>query len=365
MNKMFQYSALAVFIGAGFGVAHADVVSDALSGNTFGGKMYFDATNIAENTDGKHDSNDGFGFDVKRFYFSVDHKFDDVWSVNLTTDFGYDSKSGKSTLFVKKAYVQGDFNPLFKLRAGSADMPWIPYVEHLYGFRYVENTITDRLHMTNSADWGLHALGKEGIFDYQVSIVSGAGYSHVNARTKRPDLNLRIGLHPMKGLTVAAGYYNGKRAEEYASGSKNYGPTNTQQMYNVAVGYVANGLRLGGEYFSEKNPNAIKSNLNPSFIATDVGQTDAITGKKDKATGYSLWTSYQVAKPVTVFARYDQAKLSKDIDPSLKDTYFNVGAQYAVRKGIVVSLVYKNEKLKDSQHETKNDEIGIFSQIAF
>jgi len=94
-----------------------------LSGTTFGGKIYIDGSNIFQKRDGVDTDAKGFGFDIKRFYFSVTHKFDDTWSVNLTTDFKYDSNDGKSNLFVKRAFAQGNFYPLFKLRAGSAEMP--------------------------------------------------------------------------------------------------------------------------------------------------------------------------------------------------------------------------------------------------
>jgi hypothetical protein len=40
---------------------------------------------------------------VKRFYLGVDHKFNDVWSANLTTDFNYVSGDGETNLLVKKA----------------------------------------------------------------------------------------------------------------------------------------------------------------------------------------------------------------------------------------------------------------------
>lgn len=340
VNKLLKYGAMTVLVGAGLGVAHADDSSTKL-----GGKMYFDATHISDSTNGVRNSDQGNGFDVKRFYFSVDHKFDSIWSANLTTDFHYSSSDGKSDIFVKKAFVQGAFDPLFKLRAGSADMPWIPYVENLYGFRYVENTITDRFGIANSADWGVHALGKEGIFDYQVSVVSGAGYSHVSARTNSIDYALRAGVTPVKGLTVAAGFYSGKRGQNTATSPA----ANTQTRYDVVAGYVGNGLRLGGEFFSEKNPN----------------NTAISTGPSDKATGYSLWGSYEVVKPVTIFARFDQAKLKKDTDSSLKNTYYNFGAQYAVRKGILVALVYKHFKNKDNTMNQKYNEIGVFSQIKF
>lgn len=130
-----------------------DALNKLVDNTKVGGTMFFDATNQDHDEkignarsiqkDG-HGSTNGTGFDVKRFYLTVDHKFDDVWSANLTTDFNYQSTLSQTSLFVKKAYVQGKFDPLFTVRFGAADMPWIPFVEKWYGYRYVENTITDR-----------------------------------------------------------------------------------------------------------------------------------------------------------------------------------------------------------------------------
>lgn len=365
MNKLLQSSALAVLFGTASGVAHADL----MDGTTLGGKMYLDVSNLSQSLDGHSGTADGFGFDVKRFYFSVDHRFDSTWSIDLTTDFHYSSSDGKSTLFVKKAYVQGAFDPLFVLRAGSADMPWIPYEEHLYGFRYVEQTVEDRFGLANSADWGLHAMGKKGIFDYQLSVVSGGGYSHVNDRSKRPDVALRLGVQPIENLTVAAGIYDGKRGQQTGTGTAAAPtPTREEMLYHVLVGYVGDGWRLGGEYFVERNPVKYADG---SFGGTGFPfvQSNAILANgqnaEDRADGYSLWAAYEVTKPLTLFARFDHVRPSRDVDPSLRDTYFNVGAQYTVRKGIDIALVYKHDKLRDSVHKLTNNEIGLFSQIAF
>ena len=55
------------------------------------GRMYYDLTNIDDKNHGVKTDKSGFAFDIKRFYLGVDHKFDDVWSMNLTTDFQYSS----------------------------------------------------------------------------------------------------------------------------------------------------------------------------------------------------------------------------------------------------------------------------------
>jgi hypothetical protein len=66
----------------------------------------------------------------------------------------------------------------------------------------------------------------------------------------------------------------------------------------------------------------------------------------DKANGFSSWVSYDINSQFNVFARYDDAKLSADINPKLRDEYFNLGAAYKPIKPLDVAIVYKNEKVE-------------------
>src|SRR6185312_510586 len=158
--------------------ARADNAGDT----TIGGLVFTDLTSISTTQDSATDSTDkdpnGLGLDVKRAYLIVNHSFDGVWSANLTTDFNFPklSVSGKDStgatvsssgnapetqVFVKKAYVQGKFSDMTVLRLGASDMPWIPYAEGIYGYRFVENTLIDRSEIGgvgsfgNSSDWGV------------------------------------------------------------------------------------------------------------------------------------------------------------------------------------------------------------------
>ena len=51
--------------------------------------------------------------ELKRFYIGVDHKFNDIFSANLTTDFRYNTNgTSKDVLvYVKKAYRAGEARP--------------------------------------------------------------------------------------------------------------------------------------------------------------------------------------------------------------------------------------------------------------
>jgi hypothetical protein len=331
-----------------------DALDKLVNDTKLSGKMFFDFSNIDQkNSDTGKTAASGTGLDVKRFYLGIDHRFNDVWSANLTTDFNYVGSDGETNLFVKKAYVQGKFDKAAILRVGSADMPWIPFVENLYGFRYVENTLTDRLHYANSADWGLHALGDVGannMFNYAVSVVNGAGYKNPG-RSKGVDVEARVGFVPFDGLTVALGGYSGHLGKETQTNSADH----TAQRGDLLVAYVNKRFRVGGEYFTAKNWNNV------------------MTPQADKADGWSVWSSVALTDDLALFARYDEAKLSKDLDNNAKDTYYNVGLQYQVSKGFKLAGVWKHEKgdksvttpLPPHVQNVKTNELGVFGEVAF
>ncbi len=324
-----------------------DKLAKLVNDTQIGGKMFVDLTNIDQENNGEKTSASGTGFDVKRFYLSVTHQFDPIWSANLTTDFQYNSSlDSAADIFVKKAYLQGKFSDAFIGRAGSADMPWIPFTENYYGFRYVENTLTDRLKFGNSADWGLHAggdlAGKK--VNYAVSVVNGGGYKNPS-RSSAMDVEGRVGFVPVEGMVVAVGAYSGKLGKD----TQSVDALHTAQRGDVMVAYMKGGFRVGGEYFNASNWNNV------------------LTAASDKADGYSLWSSFGLGSGgITAFARYDKSNLSKDLDPSLTDTYYNLGVEFPLRKGLKVAAAYKHDHRKDDTAiDLKTQEFGVWGEVAF
>ncbi len=306
---------------------------------TVGGKAYFDFTNIDNTSNGEKVDPSGTGADAKRFYLSVSHGFDALWSANLTTDFNYTSATNETQLFVKKAYLQAKLSDAAIISIGSNDLPWIPFVETLYGYRYVENTLIDRLKFGTSADWGLHLKGKQmgGMVKYAVSVVNGNGYKNPS-RSKSMDISARISVNPVKGLTLGAAYRNGKLGQETQTTST----ANTASRVDLVADYRFSMYNVGVEYFNAKN-----------YTSTAVS-----TGPEDRADGYSVWGTVTPTEKVAVFARYDYAKPSKDLNNSLKDTYYNLGVSYKARKHVDLALVYKYDKVENGSISTSNGNIG-------
>lgn len=324
-----------------------------------------------------HGSVNGIGYDVKRFYLSVDHKFNDIWSANLTTDFNYVSADSETQLFVKKAYLQGAFDPLFTVRFGAADMPWIPYVEKWYGYRFLENTITDRSidggrgtvgaaptgigSFGNSSDWGVHALGTstgDNAFNYQLSLVNGGGYKNPT-RSKSMDVEARVGYQPIQEMVIALGGYDGKRAKDVQNGA----PTQDATRGDALVAFRNSNFGVGAEYFSAKNwDDVLKYNGVPATVA-------AI---RDKANGYSVFADWTFVPQWALFARYDSVDYkywgTADVQNKLKDTYYNAGISYDVLKNLRLALAWKYDKLAGpvaSPFTYKTNEIGFWGMLTY
>ena len=328
---------------------------------SIGGKAFFNVSNIDQKSDGVDSVQNGTQTELKRFYLSVDHKFNDVFSANLTTDFRYNANgTSKDVLvFVKKAYLQAKMSPALVVRVGAADLPWIPFVEGLYGYRFVEPTLTDRTKFASSVDWGVHAGGTfgNGIVSYAVSAINGAGYRTLSRSSDTIDLEGRISVNPVKSITLGVGGYTGKLGKSADNLPDSATPHRATRV-NAVAAYTDKRIRAGVEYFAAKNWNNVNTVAN------------------DKSDGWSAFGSFAVTSRIAVFGRYDWVRPSRDINPALKDRYFNLGLNYKPIAPLDLALVYKRERARNGFISTANgtiggidegtyDEVGLFGQFAF
>ena len=128
--------------------------------------------------------------------------------------------------------------------------------------------------------------------------------------------------------------------------------------FNALAAYTDKRIRAGIEYFASKDWN----NVN--------------TVASDKANGWSAFGSFAFTSNIAAFGRYDWVKPSRDLNPALKDHYFNVGVDYKPLQPLDFALVYKRERANHGLISTGNgtiggadhgtyDEIGIFGQLVF
>lgn len=308
------------------------------------GRMFFNISDINREINGTKTESDG-GFAIKRLYVGIEHQFNKVLSGNITTDIDSvgapnGSLVGKG-LYLKKAYLQAKFSPAFTVRAGSADLPWVPYVEGIYGLRYVENVMVDRTKFGTSSDWGVHVLGDlaGGIVSYDVAAIDGGGY-------RDPKFSNTVALEgrlsaKYKGFNVAVGGYTGKLGKSVDGATP---ALHTATRLDALAAYKGNlgmiPFTLGGEYFWARN------------------WTQVTAAPEDKADGWSVFGNITPARKITVFARYDWIKPHKLTAPTLKDQYLNAGVQYEAFKSVDFALVYKHDKAENGTIATSNGTIG-------
>ena len=330
------------------------------------GRVYMDLSNISMKSNGVTPAGapTGTNFDIKRFYFGIDHKFNNTFSANVTTDFNYDSgPAGATQLYIKKAYLQAKLNDAFVVRLGSADLPWVPFVEDIYGYRYVENVMIDRTKFGTSADWGAHVSGKlpaGGVtINYAFSAVNGMGYKKpgfiagVN-RSQSMDFEGRVSA-TANGFTVAVGGYEGKLGNAVQGTATFHDAT----RFDALAAYVNKRFRIGGEYFYANDWADVKQ-ANPLLV--------------NSTEGFSGFGSFKVTDKVAVFGRYDWVKPKRNTAPTLNNNYFNVGVSYEPTAIVDLALLYKREKVDNGTLATQNgtiggtidgtyDEVGLFTQV--
>ena len=316
------------------------------------GRMYFNLSSIDQTLNGDRVAPSGVGLDLKRFYLGVDHRFNAVYSANLTTDVQYASAISSTELFVKKAYLQANYSDLLNLRIGAADLPWVPFAEDLYGYRYIESVVTDRTKFGTSADWGLHAYGRIGPYlSYAASVLNGAGHK-APLRSKTMDFEGRVSAK-VGDVTVGVGGYTGKLGRDVEGANNIF---HTASRFNAIAAYVHGPVRLGVEYFTASNWNNV------------------ITVAGDKSEGYSTFASYAFSPRISVFGRYDWVKPRQTTSPTMVEDYFNLGVQYTPVAIVNLSLVYKRDEVERGQMNTANgvigggvngtyDEVGLFGQL--
>ena len=336
-------------------------------GTTLGATVFYDLTNIDQKSAGVNlaGTPNGVNFDIKRMYIAVDHTFNSVFSANLTTDFTYDSGVSATQLYIKKAYVQAKLNPALIIRVGSADLPWVPFVEGLNGYRYVENVMIDRDKFGASADWGVHAMGSIPMggltISYAGSAINGSGYKKPGFigganHTDSMDFEGRISA-AAAGFTAAIGGYDGKLGKDVQGTATFHDATRLDAL----IAYVNGPIRLGGEYFHASNWNDV-TQANPALT--------------NKTEGWSGWGSFAFTKQLAVFGRYDSVKPKQTTAPTLSDQFFDIGIQFEPVKVADFSLVYKREKISNGAFATQEgaiggvpngtyDEVGLFGMFKF
>jgi hypothetical protein len=321
------------------------------------GRMYFNASTVsADDAAGNRVERDS-GFEIKRMYVGIDHRFDDTFSGNVTMDVARVDNAGKNVglgFYVKKAYLEAKLSDAVKVRLGSADTPWVPYAEGIYGYRHIERETLDLYGFGTSADWGVHVGGDVagGLVSYQVSAVDGGGYRDPKL-TRTVDFEGRVSLK-YHGFNAGVGGYTGKLGTDVEGAPAYRRATRVDALlaYKDKLGGMP--VTLGGEYFSAKNWRVLEAS------------------PEDRAEGYSLFASLSPVERWSAFGRYDWVKPNKDTAPARKADLFTVGLQWSPANIVDLALVWKRDESEGGLRtgnlaagQAQRDEFGLYGQFRF
>jgi hypothetical protein len=362
------------------------------------GTLYFDATSINQQTISPagvatKTKPSGVGFDVRRVLVGVDHTFNKVWSATFQLDlqagntvYSNNANLAGANVYVKNAFVQGKVNDAFAVRLGVVPTPWYGFVEGIEGHRYVQETLTDRVKVGSSADYGVQVLGTLGNpkgfnVTYQANIEDGGGYKNPT-RTNSVDIEGRVAAN-YKGFVAAIGGYSGKLAADAQTGNvytNGLTAPRTATREDALIAYSNARFRVGAQWFWAKNFSQALVLGGPAPLALGGATQDVITG-------WSLFSTVNVTPKWSVFGRYDRVQPSQYISPNRRDDYFNLGLTYSPVKIVDLSLVYKRDVLNNNTVNfpgqlgfinTQNgnigangaakgtfDEVGLFGQVKF
>ncbi|HZU63694.1 MAG TPA: hypothetical protein VFF98_08420 [Novosphingobium sp.] len=358
--------ALAAADAAKVAVAKTDKAVSAVkwAGDTkVSGTVFYNFSTISQGAGASgQNKSSGTGFNLKRVYVTIDHNFNSVFSARVTTDvsnvLGYTNLNVNSStlpssssvvgkgLFLKHAYVQAKLDKALVIKLGSADMPWIPYVDGLSGNRYLDQGLEERDSLGNSADWGVHVSGDLGkYFSYQVSLVDGGGYRNAYV-TKNMDVEGRLSAN-VDGFYAAVGGYTGKLGKGVEeTGATPLTTYRTASRLNAAAGYKGDKFTVGAEYIFAKN-----------FLGSVTSSTDS-----DKTRGYSFFANYNLDKKWQVLGRYDWLKFTPKATTAptknVYDHYFYVGLRWEPVKIVDITLLYKRDVVNNGVVKSSNGSIG-------
>lgn len=292
--------------------------------------------------DGVTRDDEGLAVDLKRAFINVDHRFNERWSMQVTTDLQWLRNSQASDLWLRHAYLQRSFGKGSWLRLGNAPLPWIQQESAREGFRYVDAGLIARTRMGSTADYGAHGQYSRGDLVYAASVVTGGGYQKPRLG-RRADVEARVGWMPAKGVELAAGGYRGTRAQDAGNRPREH----TAQRWNAMASWVGERGRVGAQYFHAQDWNRI----------TRPGSDDQ--------RGWSAWASYRLTPAYALFARHEQTRMSLDIDPRTRERYDQLGVEWKPNGHLRLAMVGKRVEQRTTSRTLESHEAGLWAQLAF
>jgi hypothetical protein len=270
-------------------------------------------------------------FVLKRSYFTLKKKLNDVYSVRYTQDLTVDregSDAGNVETRLKYLYVKAQPNlGIDWLSGGWAEVgmvhrPWLDYEQKINSYRVQDNMAVERARIFNSADIGIVIGGNIGpkmdeeflknvdnsmsgkYVSFTLGVYNGGGYSGLEANINKVVAG-RISVRPLANTIP----------EIQLSGYINIGKGNIVESpdFNQILGFIAysgKNLTLTSQYHTGVG----------DFRARYIDPLDASRALEN--TGYSFFGEYIIPKTrFAVWGRFDHF----EVDELSNDTQRYIG----------------------------------------
>jgi len=304
---------------------------------------------------------DNSAFKLKRGYFTIKTRLNDVLSVRYTQDITTDKEGsdiGNVEMRLKYLYLKLELKTIESLRNtyfefGMVHRPWLDFEQKLNGYRVQGKMFVDRYELTSSAGFGISYAGLLGgkiDQDYQdrvskdypgrlgsfaLGIYNGGGY-HALEKNNNKIFEGRLTLRPLPesfpGMQISYSLSYGKANTESNSSdySLNLFYLSTQSQYHKLMGtYYTGSGSYDDDYIDE-------------------------SGVSYKNSGYSVFGEVFIPKtPLSVFSRYDEFTSHQLTDQT----------QQTVIAGITYSFL-KNKVLLNFDQNKRGDITSRIYEIA-
>lgn len=317
----------------------------SISGNWFLAYTYDEPENLGS-------------FNLKRGYFTIKTKVNDIFSVRYTQDIQLDKEgadAGNVEMRLKYLYMKIKLIKIHALRNtylefGLIHKPWIDFEQKVNSYRVQGRMFIERFRVNNSADFGIMyagLLGGEISENYQktvsgkypgqygsfgIGIYNGPGYHAIELNNNKT-LEGRLSLRPfpdfMPGLQLSYAF---------AFGKNNSPQGNTD--FNMNLFYLSSESKfhtLGLQYYNGKGD-------------TETRYMDQ-NGKAYSNNGYSAFAEIKIPETkFSVFARYDF--FASDQHETIEASSRIGGLAYNFLKNKIVFDI--------DNHKTENEEVNIY-----
>jgi hypothetical protein len=298
-------------------------------------------------------------FSLDRSYMTMKSMLTDYTSVNLTTDLNTKGGFSGYDVILKYGYaaVKMPFWTPLVFSLGLQPTKYPEFVDNqVWGHRYLEKNIGDRLELLTTSDLGAtldYAIGQEGKNGSAgVSLWNGTKYSDVSEKNKNKDLNLYAGLRPLadnadfSNSAVGAQVYLGTQNEvidtSLASGDFK------RQIISVAgkVNYR--------DYFD----------FGLDYWSNTLGQVDSLGNSIDdlKQNAFMVYGVFyfknvvsetSLLRTLDLLLRYDMFDPNTDTENN-KENLLIAGFECAPAKGINASLNYRSYSFEAGDKDSQN-----------